>query len=157
MADDDKAKAGLRTRDDQTDRMMVPSKPDGSTLTDAFGPRPGEKGLIAAVARDVDEEVAQYEAKISAEDAVPSLVGTLLHAAHRADPSCLAPIAAIAAIAEQCGLDSLGLRLSVKDFAALRGLLTSAEQEEQARRWGGSELRLKTTFGFTRVTVADGA
>jgi hypothetical protein len=124
---------------------------------DAFGPHPGEEQVFAEEAARVYQEIHAYEAQISALNAIPNLAAKLLHAVTRDDPTCLAPVAAIAAIAAHFGLDSLGLRLAAKDFAALRGLLTAAEQEEQARRWGPSEMRFVTRCGFTRVTLADHA
>ncbi len=144
-----------RVTEELTDRIMTLI--EDPTAPDPFGPQNAAEVLVfAEEGARVEAEIRDYNARIAEMDEGGAVLA-LLGAVRKDDPACVAPVAAMAVIAERFGLSSFGLRLNVLDFAALRGLLTADEQEEQARRWGGSELRFLTRCGFTRVTVGDGA
>jgi len=66
------------------------------------------------------------------------------------------PVGAMSRTAARFGWGSFSVGLSPKDFAELRGLLTADEREEQAKRWGGNEMRFQQSGGgVTRVFMLE--
>lgn len=84
---------------------------------------------------------------------VPGVAELMEHAASEESPDepCHCTVGAIASIAKASGIVDLSLTVGEQDFAALRAELSSEEREEQARRWGGGEMRFRTCLGWTRV------